>query len=222
MHLHLILPPVGMDEVGRGAMAGPLVAAAVALPDRVQLPPGLAIADSKGLSPEQRTELDRWIRAHAGLLAIELIGVEAINRLGIGWANRAIYGRLMRRLGVRRYLVDGNLRLHGLAPPGSRVVCRCGGDAREPVIGAASIVAKVYRDRLMGTLHQAYPSYGWARNAGYATVEHRQAIRTDGPCEQHRTLYLRRLLTTTEGTESCPEGAEPRAPTMAGRGEDDE
>lgn len=183
-----------MDEVGRGAMAGPLVAAAVVLPYTPDPPSGLVIGDSKGLTAEQRVALDAWIRAHAATIAIEEIGVEAINRLGIGWANRAIYGRLMRRLGVRRYLVDGNLRLHGLGPPGAYVVCRCGGDAAEPCIAAASIVAKVYRDKHMADLHREYPRYNWARNAGYATGEHQRAISAAGPCAHHRTLFLRRLL----------------------------
>ena len=183
-----------MDEVGRGAMAGPLVAAAVVLPHTLAPPSGLVIGDSKGLTAEHRVALDTWIRAHAATVTIEVIGVEAINRLGIGWANRAIYGRLMRRLGVRRYLVDGNLRLHGLGPPGAQVVCRCGGDAAEPSIAAASIVAKVYRDRLMADLHPYHPCYNWVRNAGYATGEHQRAIRAAGPCRHHRTLFLRRLL----------------------------
>jgi len=184
----------GMDEVGRGALAGPLVAAAVVLPRQMQLPSKLRLRDSKTLSPAERQDLDRWIRAHAAVVEVESIGVKAINLLGIGWANRSIYGRLMARLGPGRYLVDGNLRLHGLGPSGSCVICRCGGDAQEPAIAAASIVAKVYRDHLMGTLHQTYPCYGWVRNVGYATEEHRRAVQTSGPCIVHRTLYLRRLL----------------------------
>ena len=184
----------GLDEVGRGALAGPIVAAAVILPDTARPPDSLPLTDSKQLTREQREILDHWIREHAALIAVELIGVEAINRLGIGWANRAIFSRLMHRIGARRYLVDGNLRLHGLAPTGARVICRCDGDVHEPAIAAASIVAKVYRDRLMGRLHQHYPAYGWARNAGYATAEHQRAILAGGPCALHRTLFLRRLV----------------------------
>src|SRR5689334_23058908 len=105
---------IGMDEVGRGAMAGPLVAAAVALPPHLSVPAGLTITDSKQLTPEQRIETAAWIHAHADAVAIEAIGVAAINRLGMGWANRAIFGRLMMRLGACRYRVDGNLRLHEL------------------------------------------------------------------------------------------------------------
>lgn len=191
--------PVGMDEVGRGAMAGPLVAAAVALPPHLALPAGLAIVDSKRLTAEQRMRSADWIASHAALVAVEAVGVEAINRLGIGWANRHIYARLMARIGARRYLVDGNLRLHDLGPPGSVVVCRCGGDAHEGAIAAASIVAKHWRDRLMQELHQTYPCYGWARNAGYATVEHRRAIQEVGPSPHHRMLYLRRVLSENDG-----------------------
>jgi ribonuclease HII len=189
-----------MDEVGRGAMAGPLVAAAVALPAALQVPEGLTIADSKEIAPELRAVVDAWIRQHAEIVVVESIGVTAINRLGIGWANRAIYGRLMARLGARRYRVDGNLRLHGLAPPGSTIICRCGGDRYDQAIAAASIVAKVYRDGLMGRLHQTYPAYGWVRNVGYATGEHRRAILAIGPCAEHRTLYLRRLFAKEQNT----------------------
>jgi ribonuclease HII len=188
------MPAVGMDEVGRGALAGPLVAAAVALPVHACPPQGLALRDSKQLSPDQRAATDAWIREHAELVQIEVVAVESINRLGIGWANRIVFARLMQRIGPRRYLVDGNLRLHGLGPVGARVVCRCGGDAHEPAIAAASIVAKVYRDRLMQNLDPAYPAYGWRHNAGYATPCHQRAIKADGPCPHHRTLFLRRLL----------------------------
>ncbi|HVA91502.1 MAG TPA: ribonuclease HII [Chloroflexota bacterium] len=189
--------PVGLDEVGRGALAGPLVAAAVALPAATLPPPGVWLRDSKQLSPEQRDRTEAWIRAHASLVLIEVIGVDAINGLGIGWANRMIFARLMARLGPRRYLVDGNLRLHGLGPAGARVVCRCQGDAHEPAIAAASIVAKVFRDRLMRDLDPAYPQYGWRGNAGYATPVHQRALKADGPCLHHRTLFLRRLLEAT-------------------------
>jgi ribonuclease HII len=184
----------GMDEVGRGALAGPLVAAAVVLLRESRLPAGLTLTDSKLLTPGERELLDDWIRQHAELIALETIGVAAINQLGIGWANRSVFGRLMAQLGTRRYLVDGNLRLHGLAPRGARIVCRCDGDRLEPAIAAASIVAKVHRDRLMQSLHRAYPGYGWAHNAGYGTSEHRAAIRALGPCKHHRTLFLRRVM----------------------------
>jgi len=155
---------------------------------------GVELVDSKLLTRDQRVVLDVWIRQHATWIAIESISVDAINRLGIGWANRVIFARLMARLGAVRYLVDGNLRLHGLAPSGSQIVCECAGDAHHPVIAAASIVAKVYRDRLMESLHQAYPCYGWAHNAGYATPEHRDAVLAHGPSVYHRTLFLRRVL----------------------------
>jgi ribonuclease HII len=185
---------VGMDEVGRGALAGALVAAAVVLPSVYQLPPEVRLVDSKDLSAAERTVSAAWIRDHAEIVRIESIGVDAINRLSIGWANRAVYGRLMGRIGAARFLVDGNLHLHGLAPRGGRIVCRCGGDACEPAIAAASIVAKVYRDRLMQSLHESYPFYGWSHNAGYATQEHRNAVLSHGPCIYHRTLFLRRLF----------------------------
>ncbi len=188
-----------MDEVGRGALAGPLVAAAVIWPDGLVPPAGIRLTDSKSLLPEQREMAADWIGEHAVRIAVEVVGVQAINALGIGWANRMIFGRLMSRSRARRYLVDGNLRLHGLAPAGSVVVCICDGDAREPAIAAASIIAKVCRDHLMASLHDHYPCYGWSHNAGYATTEHRDAILSFGPCPHHRTLFLRRLFETGIG-----------------------
>lgn len=185
---------IGMDEVGRGALAGPLVAAAVALSPLMTPPVDLRLTDSKLLTPEQRRAADAWIRMHAPMVAVASIDVDAINQLGIGWANRAIFGMLMAQLGRGRYLVDGNLNLHGLGGAGTQIVCICDGDAREPAIAAASIVAKVYRDAIMGTLHHTYPHYGWQRNAGYGTREHQRALRDFGPCGLHRTLFLRRLL----------------------------
>jgi ribonuclease HII len=189
----------GMDEVGRGALAGPLVAAAVVLPPGLIVPVGVRLIDSKQLTAAQRMETDRWIRDHALAVVLKSIDVPTINRLGIGWANRMVFGYLMRHFGAGRYLVDGNLSLHDLAPRGSTVTCLCGGDASEPAIAAASIVAKVSRDRLMRSLHPAYPSYGWARNAGYATAEHCAAVVQNGASPHHRTLFLRGLL--AESTE---------------------
>jgi ribonuclease HII len=184
----------GMDEVGRGALAGPLVAAAVVWPDGLEPPVGIRLIDSKSLVPVERELAAGWIGEHAAQVAVESIGVEAINTLGIGWANRMIFGKLMARIRARRYLVDGNLRLHGLAPNGSVVVCICGGETYAPAIAAASIVAKVHRDHLMVSLHDEYPCYGWSHNAGYATTEHREAILSVGACSHHRTLFLRRLF----------------------------
>lgn len=189
---------IGMDEVGRGALAGPLVAAAVTLPLHLSLPDGLALADSKCLVAAHREALDAWIRTHAGIVLVEAIGVAAINRLGIGWANRVVFQRLMARIGPGQYFVDGNLRLRGLSPGRCRVICLCDGDARHATVAAASIVAKVYRDNLMQNLHQTYPRYGWATNAGYATAEHRAAVLDMGPCVHHRTLFLRRVLEVGE------------------------
>src|SRR5579875_1474312 len=158
----MCLATAGMDEVGRGALAGPLVAAAVALaPNLERSADAMALVDSKLLSPAAREDLDYWIRTHADLVLVEVIGVDAINRLGMGWANRIVYARLMARGGAGRYVVDGNLRLYRLAPVGSLVVCRCKGEHHSRMVAAASIVAKVFRDRLMLNLHRAYPAYEW-------------------------------------------------------------
>lgn len=191
----MTLPLYGMDEVGRGALAGPLVAAAVSLSlltaSSIE---AAALVDSKLLADAERVCLDRWIRRNALAVAVLCIGPEAINTLGIGWANRVIYARLMAGVGPGRFIVDGNLHLRALAPVGSVIVCRCGGDRSNRQVAAASIIAKVFRDRLLRTMHEAYPAYGWVRNVGYATAEHRRAIMRFGPCAEHRTLYLRRIM----------------------------
>ena len=99
-------------------------------------PADVPLVDSKLLTAQQREIAEAWIRVHATAVEVEAIGVEPINRLGIGWANRMIFGRLMTRLGRGRYIVDGNLHLHGLGPMGTQVLCVCDGDVHVPAIAA--------------------------------------------------------------------------------------
>jgi ribonuclease HII len=178
---------VGIDEAGRGPLAGPVVAAAVAF-EGTRLPRALArdIDDSKALPPEERLRLAPLIRAHAhiGLGAADVAEIDQFNILR---ASLIAMRRAVERLGLRPdvALVDGTF-----APDlPCRVRTVVDGDALSLSIAAASIVAKVTRDRLMTALAYAYPGYGWTHNAGYATEEHRDAIKRLGLSPQHRRTF---------------------------------
>lgn len=172
-------PVAGVDEVGRGPLAGPVTAAAVVL-DPGRIPAGLD--DSKRLSPARRVALDAEIRASARVVVVHA-GVAEIGRLNILGAAELAMRRAVAALAPGYALVDGKRVPAGLACPAEAVV---GGDARSQSIAAASIVAKVARDRLMVDLAQQNPGYGWERNAGYPTSEHKKALRDLGVSPQHR------------------------------------
>jgi len=175
----------GLDEVGRGALAGPLVAAAVVLPSGFHHP---LLRDSKQLSARQRETIEPLIRQEA--LAVQVIAIEAalIDSRGVGWANRIAFERLIEEVAAPWYLADGNLALR----TGRRYRSVVGGDRLVPAISAASIVAKVFRDRLMGDLHPHFPHYGWAGNKGYGTPHHLGAIASYGICPHHRRSFIHR------------------------------
>jgi ribonuclease HII len=174
----------GVDEVGRGPLAGPVVAAAVILPAGVDFP---GLRDSKRLSPEIRVELDGQIRRQALALAIREIGPRRIEQQGILAASLRAMARAVQDLALvpEMVLVDGHQPLP-LTYPQQPVIK---GDDRCPSIAAASVVAKVYRDRLMEALHRRYPQYNFARHKGYATAEHLEALRCWGPCVLHRRTF---------------------------------
>jgi ribonuclease HII len=174
----------GVDEVGRGPLAGPVVAAAVILPAGVTLP---GLRDSKRLTPETRVELDGLIRRQALALAIREIGPRHIEHQGILAASLRAMARAVQALAPipEMVLVDGHQPLP-LTYPQQAVIK---GDDRCPSIAAASVVAKVYRDRLMEALHRRYPQYNFARHKGYATAEHLEALRCWGPCVLHRRTF---------------------------------
>jgi ribonuclease HII len=175
----------GVDEAGRGPLAGPVVAAAVILDDDKPIE---GLADSKVLTPARREELYDEIRARALAFCIAQAAVEEIDTINILQATllamrRAVEGL---RLAPVRVLVDGN-QLPILRVPGEAIIQ---GDARVAAISAASILAKVHRDRLcVDDLHRCHPQYGFDAHKGYATPEHLQALKEHGACAVHRRSF---------------------------------
>ena len=174
----------GVDEVGRGPLAGPVVAAAVIL-DPQAIPDGLA--DSKLLSAPRREALFDTILQQALAVGIGSASASEIDRLNIRQATLLAMGRSVAALPLAPglVLVDGN------DPPALPFPCEAiiGGDALVCSIAAASIIAKVTRDRMMARLGQHYPAYGFAGHAGYGTAKHRAAIKEHGPCPAHRYSF---------------------------------
>jgi ribonuclease HII len=173
---------VGVDEAGRGPLAGPVVAAAVIL-----CPEGIAgLDDSKKLSGKRRAELETQIKARCRW-GVGEASVEEIDGINILQATMLAMTRAVDALGVEpsEVLVDGN-RL-----PRWRYAARAiiGGDALHPCISAASIIAKEHRDRFMVAAAQDFPGFGWERNMGYGTAQHLAALRQYGPTPLHRTSF---------------------------------
>jgi ribonuclease HII len=184
-------PICGVDEAGRGPLAGPVVAAAVIL-NRKRVPKGLN--DSKQLTPENREDLFPRIMAMAIAVGVGEASVDEIDLINIRQATHLAMARAVRALAIAAdfALVDGN------DPPA--LPCQCDtivdGDARSVSIAAASIIAKVTRDRQMAALHETHPGYGWITNKGYSTEEHIAALNRLGPCIHHRRSFapVHRLL----------------------------
>ncbi len=174
----------GVDEVGRGPLAGPVVAAAVILPAGAVLP---GLRDSKRVPPEARLTLDRQIRAVALSFAIRELGPRQIEVLGILKAALKAMAAAVHALEHQpeMVLVDGHQPLP-LTYPQQPVIK---GDDLCPSVSAASILAKVHRDRLMEACHRRYPQYNFASHKGYATAEHLEALRCWGPCPLHRRTF---------------------------------
>jgi ribonuclease HII len=174
----------GVDEAGRGPLAGPVVAAAVMLDE---LHPVKGLADSKTLSPRRRERLYDEIRAKALCCCVAEASVHEIDTMNILQATLLAMRRAVEGLRLRPHyvLVDGN-RLPVLGVPAQAIVK---GDAKVQAIAAASILAKVHRDRLCLELHDRYPQYGFAAHKGYPTAEHLQALQQHGACAEHRRSF---------------------------------
>jgi ribonuclease HII len=174
----------GIDEVGRGPLAGPVVAAAVILPRQIELP---AVKDSKLLTAPQREVCYKDILACTSAIGIGCIEPAEIDRVNILQATFKAMIQAVEQLQNQPdfLLIDGPYKLPlAIAQKG---IPR--GDRRSLSIAAASIVAKVHRDRLMCQYHALYPAYDFARNKGYGTVRHLEALRCHGPCPLHRLSF---------------------------------
>lgn len=185
----------GVDEAGRGPLAGPVVVAAVILdPAR----PIRGLDDSKYLSEERRGVLEPRIRERALAYSVIEVSVSDIDRLNIFHATMHGMSSALAALALlpQLALIDGNRLPKQLCCPARAVI---GGDASEPSISAASILAKVARDRLMTALDALHPGYGFARHKGYPTPEHLDCLTRLGPCEHHRRSFapVRSLLQPT-------------------------
>jgi len=178
------LTVAGVDEVGRGPLAGPVVAAAVVLCEGVPID---GAGDSKTLARSRHSEIARRVHARAAAVRIGAASAREIDRLNILRATARAMNRALSRLPVApdHVVVDG-LPMRDLAWPHDAVV---GGDGIVHSIGCASIVAKACRDRLMTRLAARYPAYGWDHNKGYATRQHREALREHGLTPHHRTSF---------------------------------
>ncbi len=183
------VPPqtwVGVDEAGRGPLAGPVVACAIALAD----PPPPGLADSKELSPAKRLQLARTLLSASSRVAVAIGSHAVIDRLNI---HRATMAAMARAVGALEgpfdcVWVDGPHRLE--LPPGMHQHAAVDADALVACVAAASIVAKVVRDRIMEALDALYPGYAFARHKGYPTPDHRQALARLGPSPIHRRSFV--------------------------------
>jgi ribonuclease HII len=197
-----LAPIAGVDEAGRGACAGPLVAAAAILPEgqRGQVP---GLADSKLLTANARERCYEQILKRAVAWSVVVVGPDECDRLGMHVANVEALRRSLARLDVRpSYVLTDGFPVDGLEVPG---LAMWKGDRVAACISAASVIAKVTRDRIMCDLHERYPAYDFLTHKGYITSAHSAALDEHGPCEIHRRRFVnvRRAL-----GESVPDDAE--------------
>lgn len=175
----------GIDEAGRGCLAGPVTAAAVIMPKNFELS---TVDDSKKLSHEQRLELRSVIEKEALAYSVVHISHQIIDQINILQATFKAMHQCVDELSIRPelLLIDGNR-----FPAYLGIIHQCivKGDAKYQSIAAASILAKTYRDEYMEKLHRKYPQYGWISNKGYPTNKHRSAIKKFGPTKYHRTSF---------------------------------
>jgi ribonuclease HII len=184
---------MGLDEVGRGCLAGPVVAAGVIFRPNTDIP---EIRDSKKIKVSDRLRLSEKIKNEALYWSVQEGSIQEINTLNILWASLQTMQKCVDTLEPPPdfLLVDGNRYIDSLTP----FTCLVKGDDRSMSIAAASILAKVYRDELMKKLHNEFPEYGWNSNVGYPTEAHKQALKKYGYTKYHRTSF--KLGTTRKRT----------------------
>ncbi|MGH3792549.1 MAG: ribonuclease HII [Pseudonocardiaceae bacterium] len=187
LHRKGLSPVAGVDEAGRGACAGPLVVAACVLQpaDAVAL---AGLTDSKLLTPARREHYHDLITSRAVACSVVVIPPDEIDELGVHVANLEGMRRAVAGLAVHPgYVLTDGFRVPGLTAPNMAVI---GGDRVAACVAAASVLAKVTRDRIMGRLHERVPWYGFGEHKGYCTSEHNAALLAHGPCGEHRFSYV--------------------------------
>lgn len=192
---------IGVDEVGRGCFAGPIVAGAVAFAKETNIN-GVHIDDSKRMKPRQREKSADWICTNAIAYGIGEIGVNIINKMGMKRATDMAFRMALiqatKRVSqkIRFVLIDAFYipYVAGLARKNQKAIVD--GDQKSLSIAAASIIAKVYRDALMKRLSKKHPSYQWGRNKGYGTHDHQEAIKKNGLTKLHRVMFVETFLRT--------------------------
>lgn len=195
---HGCLRVAGVDEVGRGPLAGPVVAAAVIVPEHVrERLLGLA-GDSKVLSPKKRLLVSEIVHAEC-VVGIAEASVAEIDEFNILQATFIAMRRALALVEADAAVIDGNQRLKGWDLPQKTLI---GGDGIELAVACASVVAKVYRDALMGRLAEEFPMYGWQSNAGYGAAVHMEALQTHGATIHHRRSFAPVRLVLEAGLEN--------------------
>jgi ribonuclease HII len=187
----------GLDEVGRGPLAGPVVAAAVILPNEVVLS---GLEDCRRVTGKRRQELYERIKETALAISVGMVHPEGIDEANVMMATYKAMVKAVNGLSVAPdYLLIDSLHLPGVSQPQAPIA---GGDGQSCSIAAASIVAKVTRDEYMVEMDKLYPQYGFANHKGYGTLEHRDALERYGPCPIHRKTYgsVREIMSLSSGT----------------------
>ncbi len=201
LHRKGLGPVAGVDEAGRGACAGPLVVAACVLR------PGDAVAldgltDSKLLTAARREHYHDLITTRALARSVVVIPPDEVDRLGVHVANLEGMRRAVAGLAVHPgYVLTDGFRVPGLTAPNMAVI---GGDRAAACVAAASILAKVTRDRIMGELHERMPWYGFGEHKGYCTPEHNASLLVHGPCAEHRFGYVNVMLAAHRHGRTVP------------------
>lgn len=180
---------VGVDEVGRGCLAGPVVAGAVILPDKFRRRKAWLLKDSKLLTREQRQVADQGIRGVALAIGIGWAGADVIDQYGLTYAVRLAMKQALEQIAVeyQQIIIDGN---YNFLSHDARAVTLIKADNKVPAVSAASIVAKVARDNYMTEIGADYPHYGFERNVGYGTPFHLERLKTHGVSQLHRRSFL--------------------------------
>lgn len=196
---------IGVDEVGRGALAGPIVGCACAFSLKFHnywlKHPYIALRDSKLMTANQRSVSSAWLQDNHVPFARSEISAAEIDHYGIQEANRRVLTKSVEKLLEKLHdqnivIVVDNMKLH--FPARHTVISTPRAESQSLAVASASILAKVYRDQLMEKLSITIPNYGWERNKGYGTTQHREAIKKSGATSEHRETFLSKIISSAE------------------------